>query len=55
MFAVVSINEVSGVEKSINFRLNHELSQSDSYEAVPCHMCQFLFTFKTEKNTSFKR
>lgn len=53
MFAVVSINEASGGEKSINFRLNHELSQSDSYEALPCHMCQFFFTFKTEKKHIF--
>lgn len=44
MFAVVSINEVSGGKKSINFKLNSGLSQLDSYEAVPImpHMPVFV-------------
>lgn len=51
MFAVVSINEVSGGEKSINFKLNPGLSSLHSYKAVPImsHMTVFVHVYNMKK------
>lgn len=56
MFAVVSINEMSGGDKFVYFRLNPALSSLDSYQAVlMSHMTVISVHILNKKQITKKR